>query len=65
MGPIRVLSCRHRGHHELRHYAGTRLVKEGASLDDVTRHLGYSVLETARIYAKQSDDAPRRRLADW
>jgi integrase len=55
----------HRGYHALRHYAGTRLTREGASLDDVARHLGHSVLETARIYAKWSDDALRRRLAGW
>ena len=54
-----------RGYHALRHYAGTRLTREGASLDDVARHLGHSVLETARIYAKWSDDALRRRLAGW
>lgn len=42
----------YRGYHALRHYAGTRLTREGASLDDVARHLGHSVLETARIYAK-------------
>lgn len=55
----------YRGYHALRHSAGTRLVKEGATLEDVARHLGHSVLETARIYAKWSDDALRRRLADW
>jgi len=55
----------YRGYHALRHYAGTRLTREGASLDDVARHLGHSVLETARIYAKWSDDALRRRVSDW
>lgn len=52
----------YRGYHALRHYAGTRLTKEGASLDDVARHLGHSVLETARIYAKWSDDSLRHRV---
>lgn len=55
----------YRGHHALRHSAGTRLMREGASLDDVARHLGHSVLETARIYAKWSDDGLRRRVAGW
>lgn len=55
----------YRGYHALRHYAGTRLTLEGASLDDVARHLGHSVLETARIYAKWSDDSLRRRVGQW
>ena len=55
----------YRGHHALRHYAGTRLTREGASLDDVARHLGHAALETARIYAKWSDEGLRRRMADW
>ena len=55
----------YRGYHALRHYAGTRLTREGASLDDVARHLGHSVLETTRIYAKWSDDGLRRRIGSW
>ena len=55
----------YRGHHALRHYAGTRLTREGASLDDVARHLGHSALETARIYAKWSNEELRRRMAGW
>ncbi|WP_155300497.1 tyrosine-type recombinase/integrase [Deinococcus kurensis] len=55
----------YRGYHALRHYAGTRLTKEGASLDDVARHLGHAVLETARIYAKWSDDSLRKRIGHW
>lgn len=55
----------YRGYHALRHYAGARLTKEGASLDDVARHLGHSVLETARIYAKWSDDGLKKRLSQW
>lgn len=58
-------SVPYRGHHALRHYAGTRLTQEGASLDDVARHLGHSALETARIYAKWSDDRLRRCLSGW
>lgn len=49
----------------LRHYAGTRPVREGATLDDVARHLGHSALETTRIYAQWSDDALRARVAGW
>lgn len=55
----------YRGYHALRHYAGTRLTREGATLDDVARHLGHSVLETARIYAKWSDDSLRKRVGQW
>lgn len=55
----------YRGHHALRHCAGTRLTREGASLDDVARHLGHSALETARIYAKWSNEELRRRMAGW
>lgn len=55
----------YRGYHALRHYAGTRLTREGASLDDVARHLGHAVLETARIYAKWSDEGLRRRMSSW
>jgi integrase/recombinase XerC len=55
----------YRGYHALRHYAGTRLTREGASLDDVARHLGHAVLETARIYAKWSDDSLRKRIGHW
>ncbi|WP_246581012.1 tyrosine-type recombinase/integrase [Deinococcus aestuarii] len=55
----------YRGHHALRHYAGTRLMREGATLDDVARHLGHSALETARIYAKWSEEGLRRRLSGW
>ncbi|WP_245872992.1 tyrosine-type recombinase/integrase [Deinococcus planocerae] len=55
----------YRGHHALRHYAGTRLMREGAALDDVARHLGHSALGTARIYAKWSEEGLRRRLSGW
>ncbi|MFC3832852.1 MULTISPECIES: tyrosine-type recombinase/integrase [Deinococcus] len=55
----------YRGYHALRHYSGTRLTQEGASLDDVARHLGHSVLDTARIYAKWSDQGLRRRINQW
>jgi len=53
----------YRGYHALRHSAGTRLTREGASLEDVARHLGHAALETARSYAKWSDHALRQRMA--
>jgi len=55
----------YRGYHALRHYAGTRLVGEGASLDDVARHLGHATIETTRVYAKWNDAGLRRRLSEW
>jgi len=55
----------YRGYRALRYAADTRLVKEGAFLDDVARHLGHAALETARIYAKWSNDALPRRMAQW
>lgn len=55
----------YKGFHALRHYAGTRLVREGFSLDDAARHLGHSTLETTRIYAKWSDDNLKRGIGRW
>lgn len=55
----------YRGIHALRHAAGTRLVREGASLEDAARHLGHSNLETARVYAKWADTRLRRQLTGW
>ncbi|MDL2343621.1 site-specific integrase [Deinococcus sp. MIMF12] len=55
----------YRGYHALRHYAGTRLLAEGATLDDVARHLGHATIETTRIYAKWSDAGLRRRVSGW
>lgn len=47
-----------RGYHNLRHSCGARLFKEsGGNLLVVARHLGHSVLETARLYAHLSDEA--------
>ncbi|BBN97239.1 site-specific recombinase XerC [Deinococcus grandis] len=54
-----------RGFHALRHYAGTRLVREGHSLDDAAHHLGHSSIETTRVYAKWSDDGLRKSLGNW
>ncbi|GGO36794.1 tyrosine-type recombinase/integrase [Deinococcus humi] len=54
-----------RGFHSLRHYAGTRLVREGHTLDATARHLGHASIETARIYAKWADDSLRETLDRW
>ena len=45
----------YRGWHAFRHYAGTRIVRETASLEHAARHLGHATLETTRVYAKWSD----------
>ncbi len=55
----------YRGVHALRHAAGTRLVREGGSLEDAARHLGHSNLETARVYAKWADTRLRQQLSAW
>jgi len=55
----------YRGVHALRHAAGTRLVREGGSLEDAARHLGHSNLETARVYAKWADTKLREQLTGW
>ncbi|WP_425429986.1 tyrosine-type recombinase/integrase [Deinococcus hopiensis] len=52
-------------HHALRRTAGTRLMREGASLNNVSGRLGHLALKTAHIYAKWSDDGPRCKLAGW
>ncbi len=55
----------YKGVHALRHYAGTRLMQQTNSLEDVARHLGHSSIETARVYAKWSDEKLRDVLNDW
>lgn len=54
-----------KGFHALRHYAGTRLVRQGRSLDEAARHLGHASIETTRVYAKWADDGLRDVLNDW
>ncbi|MBB6018745.1 tyrosine-type recombinase/integrase [Deinococcus radiopugnans] len=54
-----------KGFHALRHYAGTKLVREGHSLDAAARHLGHASIETTRIYAKWADDGLREALDEW
>lgn len=55
----------YRGVHSLRHSAGTRLMRETKSLEDVSRVLGHSHLDMARIYAKWSDTSARKAMANW
>jgi integrase/recombinase XerC len=55
----------YRGMHALRHQAGTRLFRETHSLENVARHLGHSGLETARIYAKWSDETLKATIKAW
>jgi integrase/recombinase XerC len=56
----------YRGIHALRHACGTRLVKEtNGNLEAAARVLGHASLETARIYAKWSDEGVRSTLGEW
>jgi len=55
----------YRGVHALRHSAGTRVLRDGGSLEDAARHLGHSNLETARVYAKWADTRPREHVSGW
>ncbi|MDQ4078075.1 MAG: tyrosine-type recombinase/integrase [Chloroflexota bacterium] len=55
----------YKGVHALRHYAGTRLMQQTGNLEHVARHLGHSSIETARIYAKWSDETLREALSEW
>ncbi|MFC4428045.1 tyrosine-type recombinase/integrase [Deinococcus navajonensis] len=61
----RRASVDNKGFHALRHYAGTRLVREGRSLDDAARHLGHASIETTRVYAKWADEGLRDTLGEW
>jgi len=54
-----------RGVHSLRHYCGTRIVREGGSLEWAAQHLGHSQIETARVYAKWSDEGLKSSLSTW
>jgi len=55
----------YKGVHALRHYCGTRLVREGGDLEMAARHLGHASLETTRIYVKWSDEGLRRTIGEW
>ncbi len=55
-----------KGVHALRHYCGTRLVREGGDLEMAARHLGHASIETTRIYAaKWSDEGLKRTVGEW
>jgi integrase len=53
------------GTHSLRHQAGTRLYRQTNDLEMVARHLGHVELETARIYAKWSDERLAQSVDNW
>jgi integrase len=55
----------YRGYHALRHYCGTRLMRETGDLDTVARVLGHSSIETARVYAKWSDQGAKNAIGHW
>ncbi len=55
----------YKGVHALRHYAGTRVMQQTKSLEDVARHLGHSSIEITRVYATWSDEKLRDVLNDW
>ena len=54
-----------RGVHALRHTAGTKLMTQTRDLDMVARFLGHSSVETARVYAKWSDESLRATVGEW
>ena len=55
----------YRGYHALRHYCGTRLMRETGDLDTVARVLGHRSIETARVYAKWSDEGAKTAMGRW
>ncbi len=55
----------YRGYHALRHYCGTRLMRDTGDLDTVARVLGHSSIETARVYAKWSDAGAKSASGRW
>jgi len=55
----------YRGYHALRHYCGTRLMRDTGDLDTVARVLGHSSIETARVYAKWSDHGAKTAIGRW
>lgn len=61
----RTTGVPYRGYHALRHACGTRLMRETGDLDTVARVLGHSSLETARVYAKWSDEAAKTAIGRW
>jgi integrase/recombinase XerC len=61
----RAVGVPYKGIHALRHACGTRLVREGASLETAARLLGHTHIETTRVYAKWSDDSVPTSLSGW
>lgn len=55
----------YKGLHALRHACGTRLVREGASLETAARLLGHTHIETTRVYAKWSDETLDSTVGGW
>lgn len=55
----------YKGLHALRHACGTRLVREGASLETAARLLGHTHIETTRVYVKWSDDSLPSSIGQW
>ena len=53
------------GLHALRHYAGTRLVASGGSMEMAARMLGHQQIETTRIYVAWADESLRKALETW
>lgn len=57
---MRVLCARagvpYLGLHALRHTAGTRLMREGATAADAARHLGHASVATVQVYARWSGE---------
>ena len=61
----RVAKVKFKGVHALRHAAGTRLRDETGDLALVADHLRHSSLDTARGYAKASNQQLKRAVGEW
>ena len=55
----------HQGAHLLRHSLATRLLREGASLIEISELLRHRNVDTTRIYAKVDEKALRRLAPPW
>lgn len=55
----------YKGVHTLRHYCGTRLVRECGDLEMAARHLGHASIKTTRIYIKWSDEGLKKAVGEW
>ncbi len=56
---------KYKGVYALRHYCGTRLVREGGDLEMAARHLGHASIKTTRIYIKWSDEGLKKAVGEW